>query len=157
MRVKKAPKTYEVNDQYASVFLAGFTEMSASPAQEKKVIAALESRKGLILNPRRDDIDASWKASIDNEPFRAQVEWELGALELASLIFMYLSPEAQSPVTMICFGMYAQTGKMVVCCPEGFWRKGNIEIVSSLYGVEVFTELDPAIEELQNRVDHHEA
>jgi hypothetical protein len=34
-------------------------------------------------------------------------------------------------------GLYAGTGKAIVCCPEGFWKRGNIQIVCERYGVDL--------------------
>jgi hypothetical protein len=30
---------------------------------------------------------------------------------------------------------------MLVCCPEGFWRKGNVDIVCEKYNVRVFDNI----------------
>jgi hypothetical protein len=38
--------------------------------------------------------------------------------------------------------LFARSGKLLVCCPEGFWRKGNVEIVCARYGVPLVGELD---------------
>jgi hypothetical protein len=47
-------------------------------------------------------------------------------------------------------GLHARDGKLIVLCPEGFWRKGNVDIVCEKYGVkqvESFEELIKAINE----------
>ena len=50
---------------------------------------------------------------------------------------MYFSPETKSPITLLELGIYAVATpeKLLVCCPEGFWRKGNVDIVCAKYGV----------------------
>lgn len=156
MKVVKAPEDYAVEESLPSVFLAGSIEMGTAENWQERIEKELESREGLILNPRRDDWNSSWEQSITNPNFRQQVEWELGALELVSHIFLYFSPGTKSPISLLEFGMYAESGKLVTCCPEGFWRKGNVEVVSAMYGVDLYDNLDDAIEELQNRVDHHQ-
>jgi len=35
---------------------------------------------------------------------------------------------------------------MIVCCPEDFWRKGNVDIVCERYGVDQVDTLDELIE-----------
>lgn len=89
----------------------------------------------LILNPRRDHWDSSWLQGKDNPRFREQVEWELNALETADIIAMYFAPDTKSPVSLLELGLFARSGKLIVCCPDGFWRKGNVDIVCERYGV----------------------
>ena len=107
-----------------------------------------------ILNPRRDDYDAGQKQSIDNPYFKEQVTWELDGLDRADLIVMYLQPDTLSPISMMEIGIYINTldwnKQMVICCPDGFWRRGNIEILVDRYPfhcklVDNFEELEKLI------------
>ena len=34
---------------------------------------------------------------------------------------------------------------MVVCCPEGFYRKGNVDIVCNRYGVTMAKDVDDLV------------
>ena len=34
------------------------------------------------------------------------------------------------------------SSKMMVCCPEGFWRKGNVDIICERYGITQFDSLN---------------
>jgi len=88
-----------------------------------------------ILNPRRDDCDDSWFQSIHDTQFRQQVEWEIAAQEMADVIFMYFAPDTKAPITLLELGLFARSGKLVVCCPDGYWRKGNVEVVCHRFGV----------------------
>jgi hypothetical protein len=36
---------------------------------------------------------------------------------------------------------------MIVCCPEGFWRKGNVDIVCKYYEVRQVATLEDLISE----------
>ncbi len=49
---------------------------------------------------------------------------------------MYFDPNTKSPISLLELGLYAASDKLTVCCPEGFWRKGNVDIVCERYGVE---------------------
>ena len=95
-----------------------------------------------IFNPRRTDWDSSWSQSMDNKPFVEQVNWELDHIEKASLVVMYLDPTSKSPVSLLELGMLARSGKVVVCCPDGFWRKGNVEIVCNRHQIPMLKDLD---------------
>jgi hypothetical protein len=44
--------------------------------------------------------------------------------------------------------MYAATGKAVVCCPEGFYKRGNVQMVCLRYGIDLLDSLD----ELEGKV-----
>jgi hypothetical protein len=77
--------------------------------------------------------------SIDEPMFREQVEWELDGLERADLIAMWFAPQTKSPITLLELGLTARSGRLLVGCPDGFWRKGNVEVVCARYGVPLAT------------------
>lgn len=143
----KAPHDYSAHKGKKSIFLAGSIEMGAAVDWQKAVVEALAGEDILILNPRRGNWDPSWEQSIANPKFREQVEWELSALEAAKKIVFYFAPGTKSPVTMAEFGFHAAKNpeKMIVCCPEGFWRKGNIDIMCARYGVAQADTLESLI------------
>ena len=96
---------------------------------------ALDDLPIVILNPRRDEWNASWTQSIANPQFREQVEWELNAQEQATIIGSYFAPATKAPITLLELGLFARSGKLIVCCPDGYWRKGNVEVVCAKFGV----------------------
>ncbi|MGH7253909.1 MAG: nucleoside 2-deoxyribosyltransferase domain-containing protein, partial [Nitrospiraceae bacterium] len=102
---------------------------------QDRLSVALAGYPGTILNPRRDDWDSSWIQSADNPKFREQVEWELDGLEQADIIAVYFDPETKSPITLFELGLFLGN-KIIVLCPEGFWRKGNIDLVCERYKIE---------------------
>lgn len=128
------------------IFLAGSIEMGKAEDWQSQVAAALSDLDVLILNPRRDDWDDTWRQSIYDPRFREQVRWELDALEHASHILMYFAPDTFAPITLLEFGLYAQSGKLTVCCPDRFYRKGNVEVVCDRYHVPLVTTLDALID-----------
>lgn len=135
-----------------TVFLAGSIEMGAAEDWQTYVTTALQPIPDLtILNPRRDEWDASWEQSIDNPIFRKQVEWELDAQDLATVIMMYFAPTTKAPITLLEFGLFAASDKLVVCCPDGYWRKGNIEVVCDRYEIPLVNALDELLEAAQRR------
>lgn len=148
----KAPNSYEKYGDKIKIFLAGSIEMGAAEKWQDKAAKALIDKDVLILNPRRDDWDSSWKQTKDNKQFREQVEWELVAQEDADLILMYFDPNTKSPITLLELGLFTNIGrhlgtkqKVVVCCPEGFYRKGNVDIVCERYGILQVPTLDTLI------------
>lgn len=143
----KAPDKYSDIKNLPSIFLGGSIEMGKAENWQERVSAALRHVDVLLLNPRRAHWDASWEQSIDNPPFREQVEWELDALDHADHIFMYFAPETKSPITLLELGLYAAKSpqKLVVTCPQGFWRKGNVDIVCNRHNVRQFDGINEYI------------
>jgi hypothetical protein len=134
----KAPRSLNgIGENRLSVFLAGSIEMGKAEHWQKQLEDEFADREDIVLyNPRRESWDSSWVQDITNAQFEEQVEWELNAMEAADLIIMYFASETQSPVTLLELGLFARSGKLIVCCPEGFWRKGNVDIVCRKYGVQ---------------------
>ncbi len=134
-----------------SVFLAGSIEGDTAQKWQDKVIKALEGDQVTLLNPRRLNWDTSWKQEITNPQFNEQVTWELDALEQCDLIVMYFDKGTKSPISLLELGLFAKSGKLIVCCPEGFWRKGNVDIVCKRYGVQQVDRLEELIEVIKKR------
>lgn len=135
-----------------SVFLAGSIEMGLAGRWQEVLERALADLDVLILNPRRDEWDSSWAQSIDNPVFREQVEWELAAQEQASVIAMYFAPDTRAPITLLELGLAARSGKLIVCCPEGYWRKGNVDVVCARYGIPTVRDLEALAWEVRSRL-----
>lgn len=129
-----------------SIFLAGSIEMGAAEDWQQIVTDRLSEFDVNIVNPRRDDWDSSWEQTIEHPEFRGQVEYELNELEHANIIIVYLDPNTKSPISLLEIGLFHNPWKMVVCCPPGFWRKGNVDIVCKRYGVTMVESLDEAID-----------
>ena len=129
------------------LFLAGSIEMGTAEDWQTRLTGLLKDESGTILNPRRDDWDSMWGQSIDNPKFREQVEWELGAQENADCITFYFSPGTTSPITLLELGLFShKTPNIVVCCPDGFFRKGNVDIVCERYGIPQVPNLEELAE-----------
>jgi hypothetical protein len=152
-RVLKPPAPLDLPNGVPTVFLAGSIEMGLAEPWQAAVEDALAGEDVVLLNPRRDEWDASWEQSIHNPQFRAQVEWELEGQERATLIAMYFAPRTRAPVTLLELGLAAQGGKLLVCCPPGFWRRGNVEVVCARYGVPLVESLTGLIAQVRGRLD----
>ena len=138
-----------------TVFLAGSIEMGKAEEWQTEFCNKFQSYDINILNPRRNEWDSSWVQSIDNPVFKEQVEWELKGLDVSDLIIMYLQPATASPISMLELGLYAHSKKMIVCCPDGFWRKGNIDIVCEMYGITTCDNKDQLIQIATNIINRN--
>ena len=140
MIVIKAPYKY-IPEGRITLFLAGSIEMGTAEKWQDKFIRELDKFEEMsdvvVFNPRRDDWDSSWEQRIDNPNFREQVEWELRRIERADIVAMHFVPDTKSPITLLELGLVAsmKPSRTVVYCPEGFWRKGNVDIVCRKYDI----------------------
>jgi Nucleoside 2-deoxyribosyltransferase like len=147
MREVKAPSSPGLERR---VFLAGSIEMGVAEQWQERVVRAMSDVSGLvILNPRRDDWDSSWEQRAGDPRFSEQVNWELDMLDAADIVVMYLAAGTKSPVSLLELGLHARAGKLRVCCPEGFWRRGNVEVVCGRYRIPLFDTLDDLITDLR--------
>jgi len=145
----QAPNELPLSTNLYKVFLAGSIEMGAAEKWQSKCVDELREYTGFIFNPRRDDWDSSWKQTIDDPKFNEQVTWELNALDLADNIILYFDPNTKSPISLLELGLHASSDKLIVCCPEGFWRKGNVDIVCKRYNIPCFDSLDQSLDYLK--------
>ncbi|MEZ4444320.1 MAG: nucleoside 2-deoxyribosyltransferase domain-containing protein [Polyangiaceae bacterium] len=118
------------------VFLAGSIDQGEAEDWQREAVAALADIPDLaILNPRRREWDGRVEGRVEDPDFVAQVEWELEAMERADVIAMYFAPASRAPITLLELGLHAASGKLIVCCPDGYFRKGNVDLVCRRYGV----------------------
>ena len=110
----------------------------------------------VIFNPRRDDWDSSWKQDIDFQPFREQVEWEMEHLDKADIIIYCFDPKGKAPITLLELGLHAprEDQMIVVCCPEGFWRRGNVQIVCKKHNIPMVPDVDGIVTKVNQFLKH---
>ncbi|KAH8730538.1 hypothetical protein GQ44DRAFT_700481 [Phaeosphaeriaceae sp. PMI808] len=130
-----------------SVILYG--AIQPEPAWQTHLVASLSDLPVDILDPRRDDWDSSWVEEISFPKFKEQVEWEMDFAKVADVVVFYFAPGALTPITLLELGMYAGTGKAVVCCPDGFYKKGNVQMVCLRYDIELLETLDDLNEKVR--------
>lgn len=140
MNVITAPEPLLISSP--SIFLAGSIEQDRAAQWQQLVIDRLKHKAVTILNPRRAIWKADWEQSINQPYFKEQVEWELEALEQADYILMYIDPHTKAPITLLELGLFAKSKKIHVSCPQGYWRKGNVDIVCKRYGIPQYESLD---------------
>jgi Nucleoside 2-deoxyribosyltransferase like len=149
--VFKPPAPVVLDKATRAVFLAGSIEMGVAIDWQAQLADVLPPDVA-ILNPRRDEWDASWRQSIDEPKFREQVEWELDGLDRADVIAMWFVPDTKSPITLLELGLHARGGKLVVGCPPGFWRRGNIEVVCARYAIPLHAAWDAFVADVTSKL-----
>lgn len=150
--IKPDHKDQKYDTSIKSVFLAGSIEMGVAEEWQSKLEEALADQEITIFNPRRDEWDSTWNQRESHPEFNYQVNWELNHLQKADIIFMYFAGNTKSPITLLELGLFARSKKVVVYCPDEFWRKGNVEIVCSRNNIQLFSDIDEAIGCLMTKI-----
>ncbi|KAF2116496.1 hypothetical protein BDV96DRAFT_27432 [Lophiotrema nucula] len=118
---------------YGSMEKAGTVDIS----WRDDLTSSLSDLPVTVINPLNKKWDKTWEEDITFTPFKEQVEWEMDYGKLADVIVFYFVPGSEAPIALLELGMYAGTGKVVCCCPEGFWKRGNVQIVCERYGISL--------------------
>jgi hypothetical protein len=139
--VYKAPQlpTKEVG---VSVFLAGSIDMGKASEWQVYLTSTFSDLPITVFNPRHDDWSLKWEQDISNSKFKEQVMWEMDRLNEVDVIALYFEPGTTSPISLLQLGKYASSGKLVVCCPEGFWKRGNVQVICELDGVPLMKTME---------------
>lgn len=136
-----------------TVFTAGSIELGKAIDWQPLMATLLSPLPITVCNPRRPNFE--WDPTISqqakDEKLREQIEWELDALEQADVILFFFDVDTNSPVTLLELGLWAPSGKAVVCCGQQYHRSGNVDIVCERYGVprvETLKDLVPKVKEM---------
>ena len=144
----KSPNKVILKEGYKTVFLAGSIEMGLATDWQNEIITTLKDKNIIFLNPRRENWDSSWEQKITNEQFKEQVTWELDSLDMSDIIVMVFDGATKSPISLLEFGLHAKSEKMIVYCPEPFWRKGNVDILCERFNIKQVNSLEEIIQML---------
>lgn len=147
-----APHRVNLSAKGKSIFLAGSIDKGQAVDWQTAVTKKLSSLPVTILNPRRPDWDSSWEEDISFQPFREQVDWEQDMLEAADVIALYFAKDTTAPISLLELGLFARTGKMIVACPPGYWKRGNVQIVCDRLGVELVDSVDELVKGIERKV-----
>ncbi len=134
-----------------AVFLAGSIEMNEASQWQRALMRMLPD-EWEFLNPRRDDWDETWVQDPPSDGFREQVRWEIEMLEYADVIPIYFDPHTKSSITLLEFGKYVGSGKVIVCSPPGFWRRGNLIVECEVEGIPLLETLPELADALKERL-----
>ena len=130
-----------------SVFLAGSIDNGSCENWQEILIKEIDHKDLVIYNPRRKDWNSSIDPTVLNPELKEQVDWELTALEKSDLVVMYFAPGSISPISLLELGLFHK--KCIVCCPEGFWRRGNVQITCDRYNITILDSMDDLIKKLK--------
>ena len=147
MIIKPPQDINQIDKNKKTIFLAGSIEMWVAELWQDHAGRLLQD-KYHIYNPRRDARGDSRKQDYDDLNFHQQVNRELDALTQSDYIIMYFDPNTKSPISLLELWLFADSGKIYICCPEWFRRKGNVEAVCDRCQIPLYEKLDQIIDHL---------
>ena len=158
----KAPNSdHDIDHYLPRIFLAGSIEMGVAENWQTRVASDMAKYDVVLLNPRRDDWDSSWVQSIDDPQFNKQVTWELNGIENSDIVIFYFDPNTKSPITLMELGIACSSDiwsdHVIVCCPDGFWRKGNVEMVCDRFNIPLFNTYEEMVARLITIVKEYQS
>ena len=151
----QAPENYQAYKLFPTVFLAGSIDNGAATEWQQWLVDELAEEEIVLLNPRRSDWNSALECDSTHPDFREQVEWELKGLEEADMIALYFAPESKAPISLLELGLFATSGRICVCCPTGYWRKGNVDIVCEQHNIKQVADLQGLLQEIKTLVNHN--
>ena len=144
----KSPEKTHKPEGFTSIFLGGSIENGKAELWQDLITEKIISKndKMVIFNPRREN----WSAnnSIDDPIFNEQLNWEFDHLRKSDLIFLYFQPGSYSPISLLELGLFADKSNIIVCCPEGFWRKGNVDFICDKFNLLKISHIDDLLDHI---------
>jgi hypothetical protein len=130
-----------------SVFLSGNV---AGDDWRKDLVKRLDDTDIVFLDPRSDDYSSLTQNSTDLL-FRAQVNWEVSGLEQSNVIVLYFNSNGDAPISLLEFGSFLRSGRMIVRCPDGYKHKGYVDILCNRYGIRQVDSLGEIADDIRSR------
>lgn len=162
------PNRVRPNHDTHTVFFAGAIDNGAAVNWQQEALTLLreyrttvyntEGHTVWVYNPRRPDWNADLDTSADNPMFAEQVEWELDFISSAEsgadTVLMVFPASAKAPITLLELGIMVTKfpERLVVVVEDGYWRRGNIEIVCRRAGIPVYTNLSHGLTAVARRI-----
>ncbi|KAF2650681.1 hypothetical protein K491DRAFT_697070 [Lophiostoma macrostomum CBS 122681] len=128
------------------IFLGGSIEMGKAPDWQAAFADKIAFLPIAAFNPRRIHWDLNWKQDIKDKNLHHQMDWEMTNLDEADLIILYLHPGTISPISLLELGRFSRSGKLIVCCPEGYHRRGNVQYICKKDDVLLLEDFDELVQ-----------
>jgi Nucleoside 2-deoxyribosyltransferase like len=151
MMYAQSPNSIDVTSSAMRLFLAGSIDSGTAEDWQALVVYRLRDLDVLVFNPRR----ATWApgASVESEPeeLRRQINWELDAIERSDLMAFYFAPGTKAPISLLELGLIAPRKQAIVCCPHGFWRKTNVDVICDRFEIQQVNSLEDLVNEIKEK------
>ena len=140
------------NPRGPAVFLAGSIEMGKAELWQETFTERLSDLPVTVFNPRRNDWNKEWKQDISFPSSKNRSTGKWTTLKKLMSLLLYFQPGTMSPISLLELGLHASSGKVIVCCPEGYWRLGNVQVVCSRFGIPILDSMDELINQTREKL-----
>jgi hypothetical protein len=148
----QSPSSIDVASSAMRLFLAGSIDLGMAEDWQAWIVNRLRDLDVVVFNPRRATWTPATPAESEPEKVLQQINWELDAIERSDLVAFYFAPGTKSPISLLELGLIARQKQAIVCCPPGFWRKTNVDVVCERFGIEQVDSLEELVNEIKERV-----
>jgi hypothetical protein len=132
---------------YVSIFIGGsINKNELGVSFQDRVIESVQNKPYIFYNPKSDE----FKQSFVNIQFKERFEWELNALKESDIILMYFDKNTKSPICLLELGLFASSGKLIVCCENDFSEKEKVDMICEMYGIKLVDTIDSLINVLND-------
>lgn len=134
-------------ENFIALFAQHLKTSKPTPAPPPAVAVAPPAVSGFtIYDPIQPNWDSTWKEDYELDPrFQAQTDWELDRQESAGLVVVFFDERAKAPVSLLELGLCARSGRAVVGCQKGFWKRGHVQGVCHRFGVPLGDDLEALV------------
>ncbi len=129
------------------LFLAGSIDLEL-PGDWRKSVTEKLSLKFNFFNPTTIN-----HKSLTEKEWETHIEWELKAMERSDVILMKFLEEAKSPISLVELGLNTLNKKLVVVCPEKFYKRQYIASLCKYYSTPIFNDLESAVNYIEMNLD----
>lgn len=108
----------------------------------------LSNMNYIVFNPLIDKKE-DYVESLTNPQFCQQKLWESTCMAKSDYIVFYFNPNTKASISLLELGLWVREKPMVVCCPEGYWKKGDVDYVCQSFDI-------PQVEGLETLLSYFE-
>lgn len=128
----------EKNKNY--IFLAGSIDLKLSSNWREELIVK-SGNHHFYFDPTNKNHD-----DLDQKQMENHIKWELDALCMADKIILNFLPNSTSPISLVELGLYVSTTKLIVVCPNEFYKSNYINILCKKYKTPLFNTINEALQ-----------
>lgn len=121
------------------MFLAGSMDYKTTNSWRDHVTSVLKDSY-VILDPTHKNHD-----NLNEEDMKSHIQWELDALAMADNILLNFLPESSSPISLVELGLYVSSNKMIVVCPEEFYKSKYVYTLCETYNTPIYNTITEAL------------
>jgi len=148
----QSPSSIDVASTAMRLFLAGSIDSGMAEDWQSLIASSLRDLDVVVFNPRRGAWTPGTSHESEPEETRRQINWELDAIERSDIMAFYFAPGTKSPISLLELGLIAPRKQAIVCCPHGFWRKTNVDVICQRFEIQQVSSLEDLVNEIKEKV-----